>query len=209
LWRRSAIERIGGWNEGLICWQDWEFHVAALCAGIRYECIPAVLNYVRHHDGERVSWNRGIAQERSCLLAARLAHGYLSRAGLLNRRRRVLLSFYVVRHLAAIEAMRDPAKAALRREMIDFMEALAWTRRRKIALRLLRRVAGTPLFQKLLDVQMLLPGELHRSSLRNVVPAMFLPEPPVAVRELVSTSGTGVHPTSEEGRFAATGVPVQ
>jgi glycosyltransferase involved in cell wall biosynthesis len=37
LWRRRALERLGGWDERLSSWQDWEFHLRALCLGLRYE----------------------------------------------------------------------------------------------------------------------------------------------------------------------------
>jgi glycosyltransferase involved in cell wall biosynthesis len=53
LWRRSALERIGPWDERMLCWQDWEFHIRALCRGIRYTHVPTVLQYVRDHDQVR------------------------------------------------------------------------------------------------------------------------------------------------------------
>jgi glycosyltransferase involved in cell wall biosynthesis len=31
VWRRPFLDRLGGWNEGLASWQDWEFGVRALC----------------------------------------------------------------------------------------------------------------------------------------------------------------------------------
>lgn len=35
-WRRSAIERLGNWNEKLLSWQDWEYHIRALAMRMNY-----------------------------------------------------------------------------------------------------------------------------------------------------------------------------
>lgn len=53
LWRSATVKRIGGWDERLICWQDWEFHIRALCRGITYHHVPKVLQYIRDHDQTR------------------------------------------------------------------------------------------------------------------------------------------------------------
>jgi len=36
IWRRSALLRIGGFDESLPGWQDWQVHVTALLAGLSY-----------------------------------------------------------------------------------------------------------------------------------------------------------------------------
>ena len=46
LWRRSAVSQIGDWDEDLIVWQDWVFHLKALILGMNTERIPQVLNYI-------------------------------------------------------------------------------------------------------------------------------------------------------------------
>lgn len=40
LWRREAVQRAGLWDESARCWQDWEFHLRALLAGLRYAKVP-------------------------------------------------------------------------------------------------------------------------------------------------------------------------
>lgn len=45
-WRRGALERLGPWPEEATSWQDWEYHVRALCRGLRYGLAP-VRDY--HH----------------------------------------------------------------------------------------------------------------------------------------------------------------
>jgi hypothetical protein len=39
-WRASALSRLGPWPEGAASWQDWEFHVRALCSGLRFGLAP-------------------------------------------------------------------------------------------------------------------------------------------------------------------------
>lgn len=34
IWRRRSLSRVGGWDERALSWQDWEFHVRALAAGL-------------------------------------------------------------------------------------------------------------------------------------------------------------------------------
>lgn len=36
IWRRDALHRLGGWAEDLWSFQDWELHVRALAAGLKY-----------------------------------------------------------------------------------------------------------------------------------------------------------------------------
>lgn len=36
IWSINAIREIGGFDENAICWQDWELHVRAIIAGLRY-----------------------------------------------------------------------------------------------------------------------------------------------------------------------------
>jgi glycosyltransferase involved in cell wall biosynthesis len=47
MWTRRAIERLGRWDEDLLSLQDWDWHVRALLAGLRYEKFDAIDNYYR------------------------------------------------------------------------------------------------------------------------------------------------------------------
>jgi hypothetical protein len=40
LWRREALERIGGWKEGQPCCQEHELYLRALMAGLRFVFAP-------------------------------------------------------------------------------------------------------------------------------------------------------------------------
>jgi glycosyltransferase involved in cell wall biosynthesis len=54
VWRKEAVTRIGGFTEGLACWQDVDFHLKALIGGLKgkkyYDAPPAVL-YRQHEAG--------------------------------------------------------------------------------------------------------------------------------------------------------------
>lgn len=37
IWRREALEKVGPWDEAALSAQDWEFHIRAVAAGLRYD----------------------------------------------------------------------------------------------------------------------------------------------------------------------------
>lgn len=55
LYRRSACEEIGEWNQGLSCLEDWEYGCRAGLIGLKPVFCNEVLSYVREHTGERLS----------------------------------------------------------------------------------------------------------------------------------------------------------
>lgn len=64
LYRRTALERIGPWDEALASWQDWELHIRALMAGLKYERRNEGLCYMRLADPARESiGNRTMSAE--------------------------------------------------------------------------------------------------------------------------------------------------
>ncbi|MEI6457089.1 MAG: glycosyltransferase family A protein, partial [bacterium] len=57
VWRKEAVKKIGGFTEGLACWQDVDFHLKALIAGLtgqQYYSLPPDVLY-RQHDINSVS----------------------------------------------------------------------------------------------------------------------------------------------------------
>lgn len=53
-WRKTALMRFGGFDERLACWQDLDFHVRALAAGLSYRVcfeLPADCYYRLHDTG--------------------------------------------------------------------------------------------------------------------------------------------------------------
>ena len=53
-WRRESLSKFGPWDETVLAGQDWEFHIRALCAGLRYERLDRIDFYWRM-PGERSS----------------------------------------------------------------------------------------------------------------------------------------------------------
>lgn len=47
IWKKSAIIAIGGWDETLLAWQDWELHIRALIANLNYKKEAVVDMYYR------------------------------------------------------------------------------------------------------------------------------------------------------------------
>jgi glycosyltransferase involved in cell wall biosynthesis len=57
IWRREAVLKIGGFTEGLACWQDVDFHLKALIGGLRgekYYGLPPDALY-RKHETQSIS----------------------------------------------------------------------------------------------------------------------------------------------------------
>jgi hypothetical protein len=46
-WRRAALNRLGGFDESLLSWQDLELHVRAITAGLRYLRFPEIDHHMR------------------------------------------------------------------------------------------------------------------------------------------------------------------
>ncbi len=42
IWRRESFEKLGGFDETLLSFQDWSLHIHALIAGLRFKKIPVV-----------------------------------------------------------------------------------------------------------------------------------------------------------------------
>jgi len=37
IWRRRTLDRLGGWDEAMPSWQDWEYHIRAVVLGLKYQ----------------------------------------------------------------------------------------------------------------------------------------------------------------------------
>jgi glycosyltransferase involved in cell wall biosynthesis len=186
LWRRASLERFGPWDETLGCWQDWDFHIRALSAGLRCECTGRVLQYIRRHNGPCTRTIPMVLKERNCFRAGKNAWEYLSRNGRLDDVKKRLLLGYFLKHLVRMGAVKENGAAQLQREILTFMEQLASTSRRRLAIRSMRFMARTPMFKLALLTYMLQTSyETRISSLRDVVHCDFLPPPPPELNDIV------------------------
>lgn len=101
IWRREALYKIGPWDESALSAQDWEFHVRALIAGLRYDRAadrPIDL-YWRMAAADRASIGKSSVMNRAYhparLALWRRVHARVRDAGLLtDLRRRCFVGMY-------------------------------------------------------------------------------------------------------------------
>ena len=57
IWRRKSVQRIGGFSEGLACWQDVDFHLKALIQNFKYIILDYLKPdiYYRQHESGSIS----------------------------------------------------------------------------------------------------------------------------------------------------------
>lgn len=56
IWKRNTILKIGGWDEEVLTWQDWEFHIRALIKGVSYKIVNTLPDcFLRRDEYERIS----------------------------------------------------------------------------------------------------------------------------------------------------------
>lgn len=100
IWRREALLRLGPWDESLPSWQDWEYHVRALVAGMPYEKHSIRDSYVRVASPHRDTIGR---QQRTAshlvpvIQMLRNTVGTFRSAGLPSEHRRLLCARLFVR----------------------------------------------------------------------------------------------------------------
>ncbi|MDX1932823.1 MAG: glycosyltransferase family 2 protein [Capsulimonadales bacterium] len=47
IWTRAGLEKLGEWDESLICWQDYDFHIRSVILGMRYEKVESADYLIR------------------------------------------------------------------------------------------------------------------------------------------------------------------
>jgi hypothetical protein len=118
LWRREALDRVGPWDERLRCYQDWEFHIRALCRGIRHAALPRILQFIRDHEQTRISTSSPIREREQSKLAAVIAvAGELTRASAWSAQRGDALGVFLIQiacSLSRAGALRIPGGALAR-----------------------------------------------------------------------------------------------
>lgn len=100
IWTRRALGVVGPWDEQVLSWQDWEFHLRALIAGLRYrkfdraDCYWRVTDKSRDSIGRRSSQPEHIRSQEYMLGA--MARRLLSVGLLTDRRRDLLAGLYLL-----------------------------------------------------------------------------------------------------------------
>jgi hypothetical protein len=113
IWRTSALAKIGPWDEEAPSAQDWEFHIRALVAGLKYARFGPPDCYWRRGSAERESIGKAALQAphlRARVEIMAKMHRLIEQQGLLTEpRRRMIAGMY----FRAAERM---AERASRRE---------------------------------------------------------------------------------------------
>ena len=101
MWRREAIRKIGGWDEESLSWQDWEFHIRAVAAGLVYQQYTKRDVFVRENTpGSIMSGNMTVERNVSiCQTAIRLRE-YLWETGQLSEGRENCLRSVIYQRLS-------------------------------------------------------------------------------------------------------------
>jgi len=58
LWKKSTLEQLGGWDEALLSWQDWDLSIRALHTREKFAYTSKVDNYFRVRSLDRLSIGR-------------------------------------------------------------------------------------------------------------------------------------------------------
>jgi glycosyltransferase involved in cell wall biosynthesis len=114
IWRREALAKIGPWDESAINAQDWEFHIRALVAGLRYDRFGPPDCFWRRPSGQRDSIGKASEIEAKYMrgrvdMIRKMFH-FLDSRSLLNESRRqtfAALYFRAAQTLATRASRRD------------------------------------------------------------------------------------------------------
>ncbi|MEM9305112.1 MAG: glycosyltransferase [Pseudomonadota bacterium] len=125
-WRRSALERVGPWDEQATSWQDWEFHVRALAAGVTFFLDPTVDHHHRRRHGASMR-ARHDAPEALVTRAATFSRVLcrLDSAAMRTRRRDELLAGLYLRFALKAARLHGPHDAGVAARAV--LEALLKT----------------------------------------------------------------------------------
>lgn len=113
IWRRAAIERIGGWDESAMSWQDWELAVRFLITGMPYLKVPRPDHHYRLHAPDSIG-----SGETQCHRLVGIvnqickSHRLIRQAGQMTEQRHRWLVGLVIEHAEqCIDIARQPLGA--------------------------------------------------------------------------------------------------
>ncbi|HTL31420.1 MAG TPA: glycosyltransferase family A protein [Tepidisphaeraceae bacterium] len=113
MWTRKTLKQLGPWDEKLLSWQDWEFHIRALTHRLLYQyferpdCYWRMMNPVKESIGAR-AFTREHLQQREFLLVE--IERMITRAQMMNeRRQRYLAGLYFYHGMKCVDV--DPRLA--------------------------------------------------------------------------------------------------
>lgn len=96
LFRRSIIEKVGGWREDLPVIQDARFTLDCALHGATFAYCPGMMAYYRRHNGNSLSQRDSKAFTRDCLLNAQQVEAWWrTHGGIAAERKQALLTVYL------------------------------------------------------------------------------------------------------------------
>jgi len=131
VWRKSALLKIGGFDETLPGWQDWQLHVTALLHDLSYcRADPLPDSYYRIHGNDKISSSaeaerhiRPMARYTSCLIEA---HAPRLRSNHKTRNACVALTWYLAVQLQTHGYLREANRYWKRLHQLNFMATRMW-----------------------------------------------------------------------------------
>lgn len=134
LWRRSSLDRVGPWDESLVhAGHDHEFHVRALCRGLRYRKLPGTDYHWRRPRADSLSSLEGFKAHHargSMIAAFRAILAAVAGSGNLTPARRIALRREAVKlavlcrlHGGAPATAAEAIQAARRQALFAALEA--------------------------------------------------------------------------------------
>jgi len=114
LFRRSIVEKIGGWNENLPVIQDARFVLDCALYGARFIYCPGVMAYYRIHSQDTVSRRNAVEFISDCLNNARgVELWWLKHGGVNDLRKKALIEVYGHIARASFDKNKEIFEAAL------------------------------------------------------------------------------------------------
>lgn len=124
VWRKTALEKIGGHNASLLINQDVELFVRAMLSGCKVGYVqgpPKV--YIRHHDTDvRVGITNSLAKSRQVLQLRKDFYSRLQKTGHAHQEYHKAISFYA---FTEWRRQRD-MKSEMADEFLEFAKSVHW-----------------------------------------------------------------------------------
>lgn len=151
IWRRNTLNQLGNWDESLLRWQDWEFHLRALIKGLKYKKFAEPDCFWRISTLNRETVGSSWAPEQISCLEQLLSnvHSMLCQAQILNEYRQRLLAglyFWVAKqwltHDRSPKAIQTWTICREKQliQTLEYWEGIVYFKVQHI--RLIRRIAG-------------------------------------------------------------------
>ncbi len=109
IWRKSSILNTTlFWDESLICWQDWHYHIQALAKEIKIINIPETLSFFRENSQfNSISLKKEDEKRMSRINGGILVYKLLKKRDLLSKKYRQGLSYHFLLSLKDFEMNND------------------------------------------------------------------------------------------------------